>query len=105
MRAMNLSYPTDMTDEQWDLIEGLLPTAKPGGRPRSVDLRAVVNAIFYIVVAGCAWRMLPHDFPKWKTVYSYFRAWREDGTWEAVHERLVLWLRVSEDRECLATMG
>jgi transposase len=98
---MNLSYPTDMTDEQWDLIEGLLPAAKPGGRPRSVDLRAVVNAIFYIVVAGCAWRMLPHDFPKWKTVYSYFRAWREDGTWAAVHERLVLWLRVSEDREAV----
>lgn len=98
---MNLSYPTDMTDEQWQLIEGLLPAAKPGGRPRTVDIRAVVNAIFYIVVAGCAWRMLPHDFPKWKTVYGYFRAWREDGTWEAIHERFVLWIRVSEDREAV----
>jgi transposase len=56
---MELSYPTDLTDEQWELISSLLPASKRGGRPRSVDLRAILNAIFYIVVAGCAWRMLP----------------------------------------------
>lgn len=66
---MKLSYPTDMSDEQWELLSQLLPSAKSGGRPWSVDLRAIVNAIFYIVVAGCAWRMLPKDLPNWKTVY------------------------------------
>lgn len=64
MRAMKSSYPTDLSDEQWDLLLALLPGAKPGGRPRSVDVQAIVNAIFYIVAAGCAWRMLPKDLPK-----------------------------------------
>ena len=76
------------------LLQALLPAAKPGGRPRSVDMRAIINAIFYIVVAGCAWRMLPKDLPNWKTVYHYFRAWRLDGTWEKVHAQLVQWERV-----------
>lgn len=93
MRAMKLSYPTDLTDAQWELLLPLLPSAKPGGRPRSVDLRAIVNAIFYMVVAGCAWRMLPKDLPNWKTVYHYCRAWRLDGTWERVHAQLVQWER------------
>jgi putative transposase len=88
---MGLSYPTDMTDEQWELLFPLLPCAKPGGRPRRVDIRAIVNAIFYSVVAGCAWRMLPQDFPKWKTVYHYFRARRLDGTWERIHAQFVRW--------------
>lgn len=96
---MELSYPTDMSDEQWELLLPLLPLAKPGGRPRCVDLRAIVNAIFYIVVAGCAWRMLPKDFPKWKTVYHYFRAWRLDGTWEKIHTQFVAWERVSQGRK------
>ena len=93
---MDPSYPTDMTDEQWELLLPLLPSAKPGGRPRSVELRAVVNAIFYIVVAGCAWRMLPQDFPKWKTVYHYFRVWRLDGTWAQIHAKFVAWERVAQ---------
>lgn len=96
---MELSYPTDMTDEQWELLLPLLPPAKPGGRPRRVELRAIVNAIFYIVVAGCAWRMLPRDLPKWKTVYHYFRTWRLDGTWEKVHEQFVHWERVVQGHE------
>jgi len=73
---MALSYPTDLSDEQWELLVPLLPCAKPGGRPYSVDVRAIVNAIVYIVVAGCAWRMRPKDLPKWKTVYHYVRAFR-----------------------------
>jgi putative transposase len=81
---MKLSYPTDITDDQWELICPLLPSEKSGGRPRSTDLRGVVNAIFYLVVAGCAWRMLPHEYPAWQTVYHYFRAWRLDGTWSKV---------------------
>lgn len=102
---MELSYPTDMSDEQWDLLLPLLPVAKAGGRPRSVDLRAVVNAIFYIVVAGCAWRMLPKEFPNWKTVYHYFRAWRLDGTWEHLHAQLVLWERVMQGHETAPSAG
>lgn len=93
------SYPTDLTDEQWALLLPLLPHAKAGGRPRSVDLRAVVNAIFYIVVAGCAWRLLPQDLPKWKTVYHYFRVWRLDGTWERIHATFVAWERVAQGHE------
>jgi len=96
---MERSYPTDMSDAQWELLQPLLPVVKPGGRPRSVDLRAVMNAIFYIVVAGCAWRMLPKDFPKWQTVYHYFRAWRLDGTWERLHAQLVQWERVAQGHE------
>ena len=93
---MNLSYPTDLSDQQWELLSPLLPLAKSGGRPRSVALRAITNAIFYIVVAGCAWRMLPNDFPKWKTVYHYFRAWRLDGTWEKIHTQFVRWERATQ---------
>lgn len=96
---MSQSYPSDLTDEQWELLSGLIPNAKPGGRPRHVDMQAVVNAILYILCAGCAWRMLPHDFPAWKTVYHYFRQWRMDGTWASINEKLSLWVRVMEDRE------
>ena len=60
---MLLSYATDISDDQWDLLSPLLPSAKPGGRPREVNLRAIINAIFFIIVAGCAWRLLPHDLP------------------------------------------
>ena len=81
-------YPTDLTDAQWAIIEPLLPAAKPGGRPRSADLREVVNAILYLLRTGCAWRMLPHDFPPWGTVWAYFRRWRDDGTLERLHDAL-----------------
>lgn len=98
-------YLTDMTDEQWDLLEPLLPQAKAMGRPRSVDLRMVINAIFYITAAGCAWRLLPKDFPKWKTVYHYFRAWRLDGTWEAIHSQFVKWERVAQGHDPAPSAG
>lgn len=77
----------------------ITPRGKKGGRPRSVDLRAIINAIFYIVAAGCAWRLLPHDFPKWQTVYHYFRQWRLDGTWQRIHQRMVQWVRVSQGHD------
>ncbi len=67
---MNQAYPSDLTDDQWSLLEALLPPAKLGGRPRSVDLRQVINAILYVLVGGCPWSYLPHDYPKYKTVYS-----------------------------------
>jgi putative transposase len=77
-------YPSDLTDAQWDWVSIALPEAKPGGRPREVDLREVVNAILYVNRSGCQWDMLPHDFPPRSTVYEYFGAWRDDGTWERV---------------------
>ena len=82
------SYPTDLTDKQWQLIEPLIPKALPGGRPRSVDLREIVNAILYTNRTGCAWRHLPHDLPPWGTTHYYYRKFRLDGTWARIHDRL-----------------
>ena len=98
-------YPSDLTDEQWLLIETLLPSAKPGGRRRGVNLREIVNAIFYISRGGCAWRMLPHDFPPWSTVYHYYRQWRLDGTWERVHDTLREQVRQSEGKNVQPSVG
>ncbi len=81
-------YPTDLTDGQWQMLAPQLPLAKPGGRPRSVDLREIVNAILYVDRNGTTWRALPHDFPPWRTVYHYFRVWRLDGTWTRIHDTL-----------------
>jgi putative transposase len=77
-------YPSDLTDDRWGLLELVIPEAKPGGRPRSVDMREVVNAILYLNRSGCQWDMLPHDLPAKSTVYEYFATWRDDGTWQAV---------------------
>lgn len=96
---MTTSYRSNLTPEQWELLAGLIPPAKSGGRPRSVDMQAGINAILYILCAGCAWRMLPSDFPHWKTVYHYLRTWRIDGTWEHMNHKLHQWVRVSENRE------
>ena len=84
----NTTYPSDLTDEQFAILEPLIPPAKPGGRPRKVIIRDVIDGIFYVNRSGCQWRMLPHDFPKWSTVYSYFRQWRIDGTWQTFLEAL-----------------
>ncbi len=81
-------YPSDVTDGQWRLIEPLIPPPKPGGRPRGVDLREVVNGIIYVLRTGCSWRQLPHDFPPWITVYYYLRRFQGDGTWRKIHDRL-----------------
>ena len=81
-------YPSDLTNWQWNRLEALLPAAKPGGRPRSVDLREVLNGILYVVRGGCAWRMMPHDLPPWSTCYDYFRKWRDDGLWGRINDAL-----------------
>ena len=81
-------YPTDLSDSQWDYIKELIPPAKTGGRPRSLDMRMVVNAILYVVVGGIQWRMLPKEYPKWQSVYYYFGMWRDDGTWQRIHDTL-----------------
>jgi len=77
-------YPTDLTDEQWKLVEPLLPEARPGGRPRETDMREVLNALFYLVRSGCQWRLIPHEFPPWRTCYNYYRAWIDSHTWDAI---------------------
>ena len=91
-------YPTDLTDREWALLAPLLPAAKPGGRPRSPDLREVLNALRYWLRSGEAWRLLPHDFPPWKTVYFYWRAWRLSGDWERIHAQLRERVRVRAGR-------
>jgi putative transposase len=93
------TYPTDLTDAQWKLIEPLLPGAKPGGRPRSVDLRDVLDGIFYVVKGGVPWRMLPHDLPPWGTVHYYYRRWRLDGTWGEILDVLRTRLRHADGRQ------
>ena len=81
-------YPTDLTDEPWQLIAPMIPDAAPGGRPRAVDVREVVNGILYLNRTGCPWRCLPHEFPPWGTVHYYYRRFRLDGTWRRVHDML-----------------
>jgi len=81
-------YPSDLTDEQWKLIEPYIPPAKPGGRPREVDMREVVNGILYLNRTGCTWRSLPHEFPPWGTVHYYYRRFRLEGVWPQIHDRL-----------------
>src|SRR3954471_1141847 len=80
-------YNTDLTDEQFALLEPFLPKPKRTGRPPA-DVREVVNGILYLVRTGCQWRLLPHDFPPWSTVHTWYRRWRKDGTWERLTEAL-----------------
>lgn len=88
MMVSRKPYSSDLTDGQWTRIAPLVPRAKPGGRPRSVDMREILNAICYVVRSGCAWRLIPHDLPHWRTVYGYFRAFRVSGVWKQIHDAL-----------------
>jgi putative transposase len=81
-------YPTDLSDEQWKTLEPLVPAPKPGPQPTKHTRREILNALFYLNRTGCQWRMLPHDFPKWQLVYSYFRQWQKDGTWQRINDAL-----------------
>jgi transposase len=89
---MSKHYPSDITDEQWAILEPLLPPSH-GGRPRTIDLRPIVNGIFYRNKSGCQWRMLPKEFGPWETVYYYFAKWRKDGTWRQLNDALRAMLR------------
>ena len=93
-------YPSDLTDDQWELIKKHIPPARPGGRPRTVDMRVVVNGILYLVRTGCSWRQLPHDFPPWGTVHYYYHAlaWL-NGTWQKLHDTLREKVRVAAGRQ------
>ena len=81
-------YPTDLRERQWHILKPLIPAPKASGRPHIVDLREIVNAIFYILTSGCAWRLLPHDLPPWATVYYYFRLWRQNAVWQQINQVL-----------------
>src|SRR4030095_17187779 len=92
-------YPTDLTDNEWDLIKALIPPPKPGGRPRALEMRAVVNALFYVIDGGIKWRMLPHEYPKWPSVYWYFRQWRDSGDWQRLPDTLRARVRQAAGRQ------
>lgn len=102
---MATTYPTDLSDEQWLLVEKLLPPVRKGCRPREVSLRDILNAIIYLLRTGCQWRMLPKDYPKWVTVYYYFSRWRDDGTIEFIHDRLRAKVRVAAGKKATPTVG
>lgn len=86
--ANRAAYDSDLSDQEWAIIAPYVPAAKFGGRPRTTNMREVVNAIFYVLRAGCAWRLLPHDFPPWQTVYGNFRDWVQSGIWGQFHAKL-----------------
>jgi putative transposase len=102
---MRKAYQTDLSDAEWSCLESHLPAPKADGRPRIYPLREILDAIFYVVRSGCAWRLLPHDFPPWKTVYHYFRFWRLDGTWERMHSALCQRVRVRLERNPQPSAG
>jgi putative transposase len=102
---MRKAYATDLTDQQWDVVQPLLPPAKPGGRPREVDLREVLNTLFYQNRTGCQWDMLPHDLLPKSTVYDYFKAWRDDGTWQRVLDALRQAVRAQAGRDPAPSAG
>src|SRR3954471_13638620 len=81
-------YTTDLTDTDWHILSPFIPAAKPGGRPRTQNMRVIVNAILYVLRSGCHWRLLPHEHPNWKTVYDYFWKWRQQGLWQAINRTL-----------------
>ena len=88
MLCMRDSYPSDLTDKEWALLEPLIPGGSKLGRPPRYSKREIVNAIFYLVRSGCAWRMIPNDLPPWRICYHYFSKWKHEGVWETIHDRL-----------------
>jgi transposase len=98
-----LRYPSDLSDSEWSLIEPAIPPAKRGGRRREVNVREVLNAIFYVLSTGCQWQALPKDLPPKSTAHSYFMLWDWDGTLERIHHALYLETREREGREASPT--
>ena len=100
-----LRYASNMKGEEWSLIAPLMPPPKRRGRPREVDLRAVVDALLYLVRSGCPWRMLPKDFPPPSTVQRYYYEWRDNGLWQKINHVLLMALREAEGREASPSAG
>jgi len=101
-RRDGVRYASDTTDEEWAIVASLLPANSHRGRPRTTDLRAVVNGIFYIAQTGCQWRMLPKDFPPFTTVQGYFYRWRDDGLWRTINHHLVMQAREAAGHDAVA---
>ena len=93
------AYPSDLTEQEWAILEPLIPPAKAGEHPRTTHMREVLNALFYVYRTGCQWRALPHDFPPWSTVWSYFRNLAQHDTWKRMHTALREKTRMSMGRE------
>src|ERR1700739_43551 len=104
-RREGLRYASDVSDEEWLLIESLLPRARRLGRPRRTCLRSIVNALFYMASSGCAWRLLPKDFPPVSTVQRFFYAWRADGTWQRISHSLMARARLAAGRAVAPSAG
>jgi putative transposase len=102
---MKRSYSTDLSDAEWDCLEFYVPAPNKRGRPRTHTTRETLNAIFYVLRSGCAWRLLPRDFPPWETVYWWFRRWRIDGTFERLNKALSERLRTSLGRNAQPSAG
>jgi putative transposase len=102
---MRKPYKTDLTDEQWEILKPLIPPARPGGRPREVDMREVVNTLLYQARTGCQWEMLPHDLLSKSTGYDYFAQWRDDGTWRRIVDALRREVRTAAGREPTPRVG
>ena len=92
-------YSSDLTDDEWTILEVLIPPAKHGGRPRSANMREVLNAIFYVLKTGCQWANLPRDFPPYSTVFDYYNQWRKDKTWQRLNAILRERVRQAEGHE------
>lgn len=92
-------YPSDLTDEQWNLLQPLIPPSSHEGRTPFVEPRDIVDAILYVLRSGCSWRMLPHDFPAWQTVYWYFLRWEREGVWDHAMQELRMQVRVRQGRD------
>ena len=95
---MKTEYTTDLSDVEWECIEPHLGSPNKRGRPKLCSLRRILNATFYVLRSGCAWRLLPHEFPPWRAVYYWFRKWRIDGTWERLNAELRERLRIRSGR-------
>src|SRR2546430_4752376 len=92
-------YTSDLTDEEWAILEPLVPAAKPGGRPRNVNMREVFNAIFYVLKTSCQWANLPGDFPPYSTVFDYYTQWRKNKVWQSMNDALREEVRQAEGRQ------
>jgi len=102
---MRERYPSDLTDAQWQLLGVLIPDARPGGRPRTTDMREVLNTLLYLNRSGCQWDMLPHDLLPKSTVFDYFARWRDDGTWQKILDALRGQVRTAAGREVAPSAG
>jgi len=99
------AYASDLSDAEWAVLKPLLPQSKGFGHPRTVDLREILNGIFYVQRTGCQWEMLPHDLPPHTTVYGYFQKWQRKGIWQHIHDQLRSQIRQGQGRDINSTVA